>query len=66
MERKPQIAWILVSIHHSDKKREIQSFLHQESTCEIPGQEMTFGRRHLGSRTPPRLVCTGESVDYRS
>jgi hypothetical protein len=21
---------------------------------------------HLGSRTPPILLCTGESVDYRS
>jgi hypothetical protein len=28
-------------------------------------QESTWGS-HLGSWIPPRLVCTGESVDYRS
>uniref|UniRef100_A0A0V1KJT3 Uncharacterized protein n=1 Tax=Trichinella nativa TaxID=6335 RepID=A0A0V1KJT3_9BILA len=27
---------------------------------------MNIGGSHLGSRTPPKVVCTGESVDYRS
>ena len=27
---------------------------------------LSICRRHLGSWTPPRLVCTGENVDYGS
>ena len=27
---------------------------------------LSIGSRHLGSGNPPRVVCTGESVDYRS
>ena len=34
-----------------------------------PGAEvlcLSIGNRHLGSRTPPGVFCTGESTEYRS
>jgi hypothetical protein len=27
---------------------------------------LSIGSRHLGSGNPPRVFCTGESVEYRS
>jgi hypothetical protein len=32
---------------------------------EIEDDIRRWGERHLGSQTPQRLLCTGESVDYR-
>jgi hypothetical protein len=42
-------------------------FLPEKRCPPCPGglYHSTWGR-HLGSKIPPRLVCTGESVNYRS
>jgi hypothetical protein len=42
-------------------------FLPEERCPPHPGRlcQRTWGS-NLGSRIPPRLVCAGESVDYRS
>jgi hypothetical protein len=49
-------------------KRKIRAPSLPKERCP-PGPEgncQSICRRNLGSQTPPRLVCTGESVDYRS
>jgi hypothetical protein len=43
------------------------TFLPEERCLARPGRLChSIWGRHLGSRITPRLLCTGESVDYRS
>jgi hypothetical protein len=58
--------WLLLSPGIKDVYRDIQPPFRPEDRCPpSPGGFcLRIHRSHLGSGTPKKVVCTGESVDY--